>query len=100
MIFQAFAIAVVFAWISYIARGVAVFRLRRRDMGMWQALGKPSVMERDYFFSKFPFRGWLLVYRAAGAIDRAVLLLFALCVIGFVFSSVIALALQLERGLE
>lgn len=61
-----------------------VFRLKNKNRLLWEELGAPSFLERDHLLYKFPFKGWMLGYRALGLIDRCVLVVFAITSSGFI----------------
>lgn len=64
--------------ISVITREYLVFKLRKINNGLWTELGSPGFLERDYFFEKYPYRGWLRVFTLSSFFDRITLLVFAI----------------------
>lgn len=62
--------------ISIMTREYLVFRLKKTDEKLWMKLGSPKFFERDHFFEKYPYRGWLHVFARSSFFDRLALLIF------------------------
>lgn len=59
-------------------REYLVFRLKKTNEKLWMKLGSPKFFERDHFFEKYPYRGWLHVFARSSFFDRLALLIFSL----------------------
>ena len=62
--------------VAFLSRDVSVRLLRKSNPELWRKLGSPNLMERDARMLKFPYRGWISVFRVSSIALRVVLLVF------------------------
>ena len=95
MAFTLFSIGFVMALVSFVTRGIAIYRFRSTSPDLWSKLGSPELGERDYFFAKYPFYGWRLVFARSTTPDRLVLIVFAISSAAAITSILAALLCRL-----
>ncbi|WP_152908693.1 hypothetical protein [Stenotrophomonas maltophilia] len=61
---------------AFVSRIFLVWELKRNSPELWESLGRPAILERDHFLTKYPICGWTRVYNGASGARRLLLLVF------------------------
>lgn len=86
IVINVYSTIIFFMVFAILTRELAVYRLRKIDISMWERFGCPGYFERDYFFLKYPYRGWLIMFNKYNFFDKTLLLLFAFSNMGLFIS--------------
>lgn len=62
--------------IAFVSRIFLVWELRRNSPELWDTLGRPAILERDHFLTKYPICGWKRVHNGASGVRKLFLLVF------------------------
>ncbi|MCO7461657.1 hypothetical protein NJF45_07020 [Stenotrophomonas maltophilia] len=61
---------------AFVSRIFLVWELKRNSPELWESLGRPAILERDHFLTKYPTCGWTRVHNGASGARRLLLLVF------------------------
>lgn len=61
---------------AFVARIFLVWELKKNSPELWDSLGRPAILERDHFLTKYPICGWKRVCNGASGARRLLLLAF------------------------